>query len=259
LDAESWAKMRDLDVLAWAERAMAAERIRHLGFSFHDSFTVFREIVDAYDGWTMCQIQYNYFDEEYQAGVRGLKYAADKGLAVVVMEPLRGGLLAGNVPAAVQEIWDSAPIQRSAADWALQWLWNQPEVTVALSGMSTLQQVEENLESADRAAAGSLTAEELAVVARARETYRQLCQIPCTDCQYCQPCPHGVAIPRIFAIYNEAFMFEAKDRSRRAYNQWVREEERANCCLECGECETKCPQGIQVIEWLEKAHGFLTG
>jgi hypothetical protein len=250
--------MRDLGVLAWAGRAMADGRIRHLGFSFHDSYTVFREIVDAYDGWTMCQIQYNYFDEEHQAGVRGLKYAAGKGLAVVAMEPLRGGLLAGNVPATVQQIWDSAPIRRTAADWALQWLWNQPELTVALSGMSTMQQVEENLDSVGRAAAGSLTADELALVAQAREAYRRLCQIPCTDCQYCQPCPHGVAIPRIFEIYNEAFMFEAKARSRYAYSQWVREEERANCCLQCGECETKCPQGIEIIDWLEKAHDFLT-
>jgi predicted aldo/keto reductase-like oxidoreductase len=257
LDAESWHKMRDLGVLAWAESAMADGRIRHLGFSFHDSYDVFREIVGAYDGWTMCQIQYNYFDEDYQAGVRGLRYAAGEGLAVVAMEPLRGGLLAGDVPAAVQEIWDSAPIRRTGADWALQWLWNQYELTVALSGMSTMQQVEENLNSASRAAAGSLAAEELALVADARDAYKQLCQIPCTDCQYCQPCPHGVAISRIFEIYNEAFMFAAKDRSRYAYNQWVREEERANCCLQCGECESKCPQGIQIIDWLEKAHDFL--
>jgi predicted aldo/keto reductase-like oxidoreductase len=258
LDAESWRKMRDLGVLAWAERALTDGRIRHLGFSFHDSYDVFREIVDGYDNWTMCQIQYNYMDEDYQAGVRGLQYAAAQGLAVVVMEPLRGGLLAGTVPEQVQRLWDIAAVRRTAADWALQWVWNQPEVSLALSGMSTLQQVEENLASAARSAPGSLTTEELALIAQARETYLALCQIPCTDCRYCQPCPNGVAISRIFEIYNEATMYDATARSRMAYQQWVREEERANCCLECGECEAKCPQGIQIMDWLDKAHEFLT-
>ena len=258
LDEESWHKMRDLGVLDWAERALASGRIHHLGFSFHDRYEVFQEIVDAYDGWTMCQIQYNYMDVEEQAGVRGLKYAAGKGLAVVVMEPLRGGLLAGEVPPSIQALWDAAPTRRTAADWGLQWLWNQPEVSVALSGMSTMAQVEENIASAGRSVLNSLTADELALVARAREAYRALCPIPCTDCKYCQPCPNGVAISRIFEMYNEAFMYNRADRARMAYKQWMKEEERANCCLQCGECEPKCPQGIQIMEWLETADQFLT-
>jgi hypothetical protein len=257
LNAERWQEMRGLGVLDWAEKAMAAGKFGHLGFSFHDRYDAFRDILAGYDNWTFCQIQYNYMDEEEQAGRRGLLDAAERGLAVVVMEPLRGGLLAGGVPAPVQALWDSAPVQRSAADWALQWLWSQPEVTVALSGMSAMDQVEENLVSADRSDGVPLTAEELVLVARVRDTYLSLSPIPCTNCGYCQPCPNNVVIPRIFELYNQVFMYEAKDRARMAYNQWIREEERANCCLQCGECEAKCPQGIAIMDWLEKAHDLL--
>jgi predicted aldo/keto reductase-like oxidoreductase len=124
MNERSWPQLRDLDVFRWAEGALADGRIRHLGFSFHDKLEVFQEVVDGYDHWDFCQIQYNYMDTDYQAGTQGLKYAADKGLAVVVMEPIRGGRLANNIPPAVQEIWDSAPVQRTPAEWALQWAWN---------------------------------------------------------------------------------------------------------------------------------------
>ncbi len=258
LRAERWQTVRDLGVRAWAERKIAEGKIGGLGFSFHDSFEVFSQILNEYDGWAMCQIQYNYMDVEHQAGVRGLQLAAERGLAVVVMEPLRGGLLAGPPPASVQALWDAAAIRRTPADWALQWVWDQPEVSVALSGMSTMQQVVENLASAERSAAAPLSADELALVGRVRDQYRMLTPIPCTDCKYCQPCPHKVAIPRIFDLYNMAMIYNAPDRARRAYQQWVREDERANCCLECGECESKCPQGIQIIEWLGKVDRYLT-
>jgi hypothetical protein len=273
LGRERWHNLRDLGVLEWAERAMAGGRFRHLGFSFHDTLDVFREIVDAYDGWTFCQIQYNYMDEDYQAGVRGLRYAAERGLAVVVMEPLRGGMLAQNIPPAVQALWNPAsvgatlavaqdggeprPYKRTPADWALQWVWNQPEVSLALSGMNTMQQVEENLASAARSGPGALTPDELALIERVKQEYRKLCPIPCTDCRYCQPCPNGVAISRIFELYNEVVMYNALDRSRMVYEQWMRDDERADCCLACGECESACPQGIEIIEWLKKAHQLL--
>jgi hypothetical protein len=258
LRAERWQTVRDLGVREWAERKIAEGNFGRLGFSFHDSFEVFSQILNEYDGWAMCQIQYNYMDTEHQAGVRGLHLAAERGLAVVVMEPLRGGLLAGPPPESVQTLWDAAAIRRTPADWALQWVWDQPEVSVALSGMSTLQQVVENLASAERSAAAPLSADELALVGRVRDQYRALTPISCTDCKYCQPCPNKVAIPRIFDLYNMAMIYNAPDRARRAYEHWVREEERANCCLECGECESKCPQGIQIIEWLGKADRYLT-
>ena len=172
-------------------------RIGHLGFSFHDTYEAFQEIVDAYDGWTFCQIQYNYMDVEHQAGTRGLDYAADKGLGVIVMEPLRGGLLAGRagqrpgrgLPPTIRALWDTAAVQRRPAEWALQWLWNQPEVSLVLSGMSTLAQVEENIVSAGQVGSGSLTSDELALVARVRDKYRRLYPDPLHECNYCQPCP----------------------------------------------------------------------
>jgi predicted aldo/keto reductase-like oxidoreductase len=258
LNAGSWAKIRDLGVLRWAEGALADGRIGHLGFSFHDKYEVFKEIVDASDSWTFCQIQYNLMDVEYQAGTRGLNYAASRGLAVVVMEPLRGGLLARNVPPAVQEILDSAPRKRSPADWALQWVWNHPEVSVVLSGMSSMEQVKQNVASAGESGPGTLRDEELELVARVREKYRELGRIPCTDCQYCLPCPNGVNIPRVFEIYNDAKIYGDEQSARISY-AWLEEEQRADLCLECHECLEKCPQQIEIPDWLSKAHELLRG
>jgi len=257
LNAERWPSIRDLGVLDWAEEAIADGRIGHLGFSFHDDLSVFKEIVDAYD-WTFCQIMYNYMDVAFQAGREGLRYAASKGLAVVVMEPLRGGSLARNVPESVAKLWESAPTQRSPADWALQWVWNHPEVSLLLSGMSTMEHVEENLESAERSAVGTLSDEELRLIDRVRDAYREMAPIPCTDCKYCQPCPSGVDIPRVFENYNNAIMYSAPARYRMSYNQFMDAKSRADNCVECGQCESVCPQQIELIDWLKKAHAFLT-
>jgi predicted aldo/keto reductase-like oxidoreductase len=257
LNEREWIKLRDLGVLPWAERALVDGRIGHLGFSFHDSYEVFQEIIDASDLWLFCQIQYNYMDVEYQAGTRGLKYAADKGLAVVVMEPIRGGKLVKKVPPSVQAIWDDAPVKRAPADAALQWVWNQPEVSVVLSGMSTLEQVEQNIASAEQSGPGTLAAGELAVYDRVREEYDRICPIPCTDCQYCLPCPSGVNIPRVFEIYNDLMMYGEEGWANWAYNIAMKEDERASACTECGECLEKCPQMIEIPDWLAKAHGTL--
>jgi predicted aldo/keto reductase-like oxidoreductase len=256
LNEGHWPRLRDMNVLDWAEKAMADGRIRYLGFSFHDRYEVFQEIVDAYDRWTFCQIQYNYMDEEHQAGTRGLKYAADKGLAVVVMEPIRGGQLARTPPRAIMELWDTAARKRTPADWALQWVWIHPEVSLVLSGMSTLEQVKQNVASASQSGPGTLTADELALIARVRDQYRELCPIPCTQCKYCLPCPSGVNIPRIFEIYNEAIMYNDYKRARAFYN-WLKEEEKADSCTQCAQCEELCPQAIEIVEWLARAHQLL--
>jgi predicted aldo/keto reductase-like oxidoreductase len=256
LNKTVWPKVRDLGVLEWADGAIADGRIGHLGFSFHDDLPTFVEIVDAAD-WTFCQIMYNYMDVDFQAGTEGLRHAASKGLAVVVMEPLRGGQLTRTPPESVAKLRASAPAKRSQADWALQWLWNQPEVSLCLSGMTAMEHVEENLASADRAQVGSLTPEELGWIDRVRDAYRTHSPIPCTDCKYCMPCPNGVAIPRIFATYNDLAMYGDERRARLGYNRFMKPEERGDRCVECGACEAACPQQIEIIDWLKKAHAAL--
>jgi predicted aldo/keto reductase-like oxidoreductase len=248
LNQDRWPKMRDLGVQEWAKKAIADGRIGYLGFSFHDKYSVLQEIVDAHN-WTFCQIQYNYMDIENQAGTKGLQYAASKGLAVVIMEPLLGGKLVAP-PDPIQAIWDTAPEKRTPADWALQWLWNQPEVSVVLSGMSTMQQVEENVASAGQSAVNALTEQSLVLFDQVRARYNELCPIPCTKCEYCLPCPNGVDIPRNFATYNEGVMYDKPDAARRAYKLFIPEENRASACLECLECEEKCPQSIPISEWM---------
>jgi len=207
LNKEGWTKVRDMGVLNWAEGQMAGGRIDHLGFSFHDEYEVFKEIVDAYDNWVLGQVLYNFMDRDEQATRRGVEYAAGKGLAVVVMEPLRGGMLGKEPPEIVASIWESTPRKLKPVEWAFDWIWNQPEISVALSGMSTIEQVKEDIEIADRSRPGMLTADELEMIDRVREAYRSLRPIPCSNCKYCMPCPSGVEIPRIFQIYNDAVMY----------------------------------------------------
>ena len=256
LNASYWPKLRDWKVLKWAEGAITDGRIHHLGFSFHDEFEIFKDIVDACDLWTFCQIQYNFMDIEYQAGTKGLEYAADKGLAVVIMEPLRGGQLTLNVPESIDKLWASAAVRRTPADWALQWIWNHPAVSVVLSGMSTMQQVYENLASADRAAAGALSVEELTLVDKVREEYRRLAPVPCTNCKYCMPCPNGVEIADILKYYNDALIYDNLRAPRFLYGT-LSKDKQADNCVECFECEEKCPQGIPIAEQLKKAHDLL--
>jgi hypothetical protein len=248
--------MRDLEVLTWAEKAIASGRIRYLGFSFHDDYEAFQEIVDATDQWTFCQIQYNYMDIENQAGTRGLKYAAGKELAVVIMEPLLGGRLV-NPPPSVKNLWNAASVQRSPAGWALQWLWNQPEVSVVPSGMTEMVQVEDNLASAAISGVGTLTNADLAQVDEARQLYLSLSPIPCTKCLYCMPCPNGVNIPRNFKIFNMGKMYGKPEAARGDYKNWFPKEEWASECIACLQCELLCPQNIPISGWMPIVHSVL--
>ncbi|WP_019908098.1 aldo/keto reductase [Thermoanaerobacter indiensis] len=253
LDKSKWENMKKVDALSWAEKKKQEGKIRYIGFSFHDEYPVFQEIVDYYDKWDFCQIQYNYMDIDVQAGEKGLKYAASKGLGVVIMEPIRGGRLA-NPPKAVQDIWDTAKVKRTPAEWALQWLWNQPEVSVVLSGMSTFEQLKENIESAKRSGINTLTKEELEIVSKVRNKYKELSPIACTGCNYCMPCPNGVNIPRNFELYNEAHMYNTYEANRRDYENLG--DAKASSCIECGTCESVCPQHLTIIDYLKEVANY---
>jgi predicted aldo/keto reductase-like oxidoreductase len=243
-------------LLERAEAAIGDGRIRHLGFSFHDNYESFPDIINGCELWTFCQIQYNYMDTENQAGTKGLKLAAAHGLAVVIMEPLLGGRLA-RPPSSIRQVIERAGVKRSPADWALQWLWDQPEVSVVLSGMSNMDQVEANLESASRARSHSFQAADLELIADLQQKYRERSAIPCTKCNYCMPCPIGVNIPGIFEIYNEAFLHEDIPMARFKYQIFVPEPARASACVACHDCEDDCPQKIPISEWMPKVHALL--
>jgi predicted aldo/keto reductase-like oxidoreductase len=253
LNKERWQRLTELDVFSWAERKMDDGKFEHFGFSFHDEYEVFKNIVDSYERWTLCQIQYNYVDAGYQAGTRGLKYAASKGLAVVVMEPIAGGRLAIKPPKEVQTTWDESGIRRTAAEWALQWVWNQPEVSVALSGMSTMKQVVENVKSADRSGPSLLTEKELELVNKVSQKYQELGFIGCTGCGYCTSCPEGVSIPQIVSFSDEFFVKNRSDEVRKKYLQQIAPECRAARCVKCGKCEELCPQQLPIREILSRA------
>lgn len=254
LNGETWKNLLRLGVIEFLENAREDGRIRYPAFSFHDDLPVFREIVDAYE-WVFAQIQYNYMDELNQAGTEGLRFAHERGLGIVVMEPLRGGLLSGDVPVIHQHILD-APVRRTPSEWGLRWVWNHPEVTVVLSGMSSMEQVRENLASATQGLPNSLSPEELTVVEKMRDTFASRVKIPCTGCRYCMPCQNGVDIPECFNYYNQAYTYEAEEKAKGVY-LWALSGAfsggipgYASCCIECGECEDKCPQGLSIREYL---------
>jgi predicted aldo/keto reductase-like oxidoreductase len=251
LNETTWANVRDLGVLKFLDRIQKDGRARHVGFSIHDTLSVFKDIVDSYS-WAMCQIQYNYIDEQFQAGKEGLLYAASKGLGVVIMEPLRGGKLA-NVPIEVQNLFNSSPDKRTPIEWAFHWVWNHQEVSTVLSGMNSLDQVRENIRAAERGEANSLSTEEVALLKQAREVYRGMFKVDCTGCGYCMPCPAGVNVPSNLALYNDVLVFNDPSGVM-VYNAFLSTAQKASSCTECGECEEKCPQNIQIREELKKVH-----
>ncbi|MHB9942227.1 aldo/keto reductase [Clostridium sporogenes] len=251
LNKEDWQNLKKHNVFDFLDKAIEDGRIKYAGFSFHDELSLFKEIIDAYD-WSFCQIQYNFIDENYQAGIKGLKYASQKGLAVVIMEPLRGGNLARIVPKDVKEIWNKAHIKRSPAQWGFRFLWNYPEITVVLSGMEKMAHIEENIKESNNGYANSLTEKELELIDRVKEIYISRIKVDCTNCRYCMPCPFGVNIPKNFKYLNMASIYSNVKKQKKKYVSYLNKNEKASNCRKCGKCEEACPQNIKIRNMLEE-------
>lgn len=251
---DRWDSMKKFKAMEWAEKAKAAGKIQYFGFSFHDDFDLFKQIVDEYDNWDFCQIQYNFLNTHVQAGTAGLEYAAQKGLGVVIMEPLLGGILA-NPKGPIEDLYKKE--KHKPVDLALRWLWNKKEVSVVLSGMSTMEQLEQNIQSADNSEINSLSHKEHSFIKELQKAYKKANPIPCTKCRYCMPCPHGVDIPRNFELYNQGAAYGDYNLSKALYTWHFKEDQRASACTACKECEEKCPQKIQISQWMPKIHKTL--
>lgn len=267
LDGSSWEKAKNLGVIDFMNSAKKSGKIVNMGFSFHGIRDDFKKIIDDYD-WDFCQIQLNILDEQFQAGITGLEYAHSKSIGVIVMEPLRGGTLAGRLPDQVEKIYKNTGIERTNAEWALRWIWNHPGVITVLSGMNDISQIDENSAIAGKAEAGSMSTEEIKTVNKAAETFRSLMKVPCTGCQYCIPCPKNVNISTAFTFYNNKYLFKKGFMSRAFYLiQLGKVQERkpalASQCVDCGVCIEKCPQNINIPVELKKVkkdfEGLFTG
>ena len=253
-DLAQWKRLKDLGILEWIAEKKEFGTIRNIGFSYHGNSENFLKILEDYD-WDFCQIQYNYLDEHTQAGVKGLKAAAERGIPVIIMEPLRGGKLVNMLPPEARKLMRENAHGWSPAAWAFRWLYDQPEVTVVLSGMNSLEMVTENVATADTARPGSLTEEDHALIAQVRDMIRSREKVGCTGCRYCMPCPKGVDIPGIFRCYN-AMYTEGKRDGRFQFAQTVgmtRQPAFATQCVGCGKCEKHCPQSIPIREKLKEA------
>lgn len=265
LNGELWDKAKEHGVIEFMDDALKSGKIVNAGFSFHGLAEDFNRIVDDYD-WTFCQIQYNFLDTQNQAGTAGLQYAASKDMAVMIMEPLRGGNLAKTPPPSVNKIWKRADQMRTPVEWSLRWLWNQPEVTVVLSGMNNDAHIAENLRIAKEALPGSFSDKELNLVDEAADEFRRVMKVGCTGCQYCMPCPFGVNIPSCFDCYNSRHAF--KDKSAKMMYLFQNggivtdKSTMASACKQCGKCLEKCPQHLPIPDLLEEVaedmEGFMT-
>ncbi len=259
-DVKTWERLKELGILAWLEEKKKSGAIRQIGFSYHGNSDMFCKLVDAYD-WDFCQIQYNYLDENSQAGRKGLHYAAAKDIPVIIMEPLRGGKLAGMLPEEAKKLFEEYPVKRNPAEWAFRWLWDQPEVTCVLSGMNSLEMVKENTETASKAWAGAFTEAEEGLLQDVINAINAKVKVGCTGCRYCMPCPKNVDIPGTFAAYNRRY----SDGRRAAIVEYMmctalrKDSSAASNCVECGKCEQHCPQHIQIRTELKNARKELEG
>ncbi len=251
LNKRYWNHLKNLNVIGFLEKAVKDGRIHHIGFSFHDDHKTFMEIIDSY-AWEFCQIQYNYMDTDHQAGQAGLDHTANKGIGAIIMEPLRGGKLATDLPQEAVELLKSHSPNRSPAAWALRFLWNQPQISIVLSGMSSIEQMNENIETAQKTKINDMSDAENNLLERVAELFLQRTRINCTNCGYCMPCPSGVSIPNCFEYYNKAYIYNDIPAENFRYQLGLNDAERASQCIRCGSCEPKCPQQIPIMDELAK-------
>ena len=251
LNKTYWPKLEKAGVLEFLDDLKDNGTIKYSGFSFHDDLEFFMQTIELYN-WDICQIQYNFLDENYQAGREGLRYASSQGMGIVIMEPLRGGVLANYVPPNVQSIYDESENTRTPAEWALKYLWDLEEVDVVLSGMSNLKQVKENILYAKDGFTHSLSEDDKFIIKEVARAYRENKGVDCTACGYCMPCPEGVNIPDCFMHYNYATMLNDPENAKMHYITLLKGEEKASRCIECGECDNICPQMNDIKKELKK-------
>ena len=247
----NWKRIKKLNLMPFLEEMKAAGKIKHIGFSFHDSYEFFEEVLDSYP-WEFCQIQLNYMDKDIQAGVKGLKLAAEKGLSVIIMEPLKGGKLTTGIPPTVQELWDNAPVKRTPAEWGFKWLANMPEVTLILSGMSSREQLQQNIATVSAADLNVLSDKERELIDKVSDEYNRLIKYSCTGCEYCLPCPQKLKIPDLIDTLNEWNIYGQNPATKMEYIEWVPEGRHASDCISCKACEKKCPQGLPVAQIMKE-------
>ena len=252
VNVPNWKRVKKLKLMPFLEEMKKKGKIKHIGFSFHDSYEFFEEVLDDYP-WEFCQIQLNYMDKNIQAGIKGLKLAAEKGIGVIIMEPLKGGRLTSAIPPAVQKLWDSAETKRSPAEWAFKWLAEMPEVTLILSGMSSMKQLEENIRIITSDDLTILTDEEKKLINKVSDEYNRLIKYSCTGCEYCLPCPQKLNIPDLLEYYNEWNTYGQNPSTKMEYIDWVAKGRHASDCIGCRKCEKKCPQNLPIVQALKEA------
>lgn len=259
LDRENWDIVKKTGGIAALEELRSEGKISQIGFSFHGEYALFEEIIDAYK-WDMCLIQLNILDDNHQAGLKGLRYAAKKGVSVAIMEPLKGGLLGGNIPKQVRDELEAYGEKRSLPEWALRWVAHHGEAKVVLSGVSSMEQLQDAIRIFDAAQPGAMSESDMQLVARIKEIYSKLVRVGCTGCGYCMPCPSGVNIPEIFKVYNDSALSAWTEFGKTFYSLVVQHAGGdATQCVRCGSCEQHCPQKLNIPELLDAAHRELIG